>query len=142
MPIAGTWLCPACLVEQTPGNDTSSKVVSEAPRADWHRAQSRRERAAGDIEAAVDHDHDASRSNHRMGAMLDHGNSLAGQTTIVQGEAVPKAGYYRDTLADPDLTAIEASEARGAHAGSKDESPKIFADKMLFRFRVSYSYNR
>lgn len=107
------WLCAACLTSETPGSDKMAKLATHAVQADQNMALSRRAKAAGQIEDATALDH-RSRWHHQAAATIhEHGNRLARQANVVNGEAVPEVGYLRDTLEDPDLAAVESSEIRG-----------------------------
>jgi hypothetical protein len=104
------WLCPACLTETSPGTSTTSKAARLAIRAQEERGLSIRARAAGEITEAAEH-HDLA---------LWHGQAseaIAGQVpavTIAHGEAVSQwLPWMRDTLADLDLPALDASRTRG-----------------------------
>ena len=108
------WICAGCLTNESHGIDTTSKVVNRALCAAQSQGMSRRAKNAGDIEEA--HQLETSALRQRVAAALvqQHGTRLARQADIINGEAVPAAvGYLRDTLRDPDLAAIESSEARG-----------------------------
>jgi hypothetical protein len=87
--------------------------TSRAVQADRDRALSKRARAAKDIEEASTLDN-AARWHHEAAMTVhEYGNRLAEQAVIVNGEVASQKGYLKDTLADPDLAAIESSEARG-----------------------------
>jgi len=107
------WLCAACLTEQTQGRDISSKAASHALQSEDQRATSKRDRAAGYIEGAVENERSANWNSHAAARILNHGNRLARSTEVAQGEAVPASGYFKDTLTDPDLAAVESSYTRG-----------------------------
>jgi hypothetical protein len=53
--------------------------------------------------------------HHQAAASIhEHGNRLEEQSVIVHGEAVPvNYSFMKETLSDPDLAAVESSEARG-----------------------------
>ena len=107
------WLCSSCLTDESSGTDMMSKLATRALQADQTRADSRRARADGDVEQAIALDDTAQWHQQAAIAIHGHGNRRARQATIVNGEAVPTTGCLRDTLLDPDLAAIESSEARG-----------------------------
>lgn len=105
------WLCAACLTAELPGSDIMTKMASRALEADHSNAQSKRARASGMIEEAVVLAREG--QWHRNAAANVHirGNRIAVQATIVHGEAA--TSELKDTLADPEISAIESSEARG-----------------------------
>ena len=107
------WICAACLTAELPGNDTMTKMAPRAVQADRASASSKRARAAGEIEDAATLDSETSWHRQAAVAVHEHGNRLARQAVITHGEAATPASYMKDTLADPDIAAIESSEARG-----------------------------
>ncbi len=108
------WLCASCLTQELPGRDITTKQASRAIAADGLYAQSRRARVAGEIEQAERLNQKAQWQHEVSDAVREHGNRMAQTAVIVNTEVMPtKPGYLRDTLIDPDLTAIESSEARG-----------------------------
>ena len=107
------WLCAACLTERTEGLDAITKAASFSIRSELERALSKRDRAAGSIEDAVENESSANWNIQAAVAIRDTGNRLARSTEVAQGEAVPASGYFKDTLVDPDLVAVESSYARG-----------------------------
>jgi len=107
------WICPACLADVTPGDDALSKAAHENVQSDEYKALSRRARASGDIENADDQQRQANWHGHAAVALKSHGNRRAKNALIASGEAAASPGYLRDTLANPDLIAIESSEMRG-----------------------------
>lgn len=107
------WLCPACLADKTFGDDSVTKAVSESVMYEENRARSRRDRAAGDIESADYHERLSNWHGHAVGSLQSHGNRRAKSALIASGEAAASPGYLKDTLANPDLIAIESSEMRG-----------------------------
>lgn len=73
-----------------------------------------RSREEGYGQDADNLEHQAKWHHHAATAVHTHGNRLASQSKVVNGEAVPRsAGYLQDTLKTPDLAAIESSETRG-----------------------------
>jgi hypothetical protein len=105
------WLCATCLTNDLPGDDLMTKMTHRAFQADRDRALSKRARAANDIEEASTLDN-AARWHHEAAMTVHaHGNRLAEQAVVVNGEVA--SGYMKDTLSDPDIAAIESSEARG-----------------------------
>jgi len=107
------WICAACLTEQEPGQDVSSKMAARSITADWYKADSRRSAAAGEIEDAANMKHLAQWHQQAMVALRDNGERQSRSIDIVNGEAVPnKSSHMRDTLADPNLVAIESSYSR------------------------------
>ena len=107
------WVCPSCLADTTPGDDSMSKAASENVQSDEYKALSRRARAAGDIESADKHQRESNWHGHAVVALKRHGFQKVKNTVVGAGEASASPGYFKDTLADPGLTAIESSEARG-----------------------------
>ena len=108
------WICAGCLTDESRGDDTMSKVANRALCAEQSQAMSRRAKNAGDAGEAQQLEKMALRHHHAALAVKEHGNRLAKASDVVNGEAVPsELGYLRDTLRDPDLAAIESSEARG-----------------------------
>lgn len=108
------WLCAACLTQELPGTDVTTKQAARAIEADGFYAQSRRARIAGDIAQAELLNQKAQWHHEVSDAVREHGNRLAQSAVVVNTEILPsKPGYLKDTLQDPDLAAIESSEARG-----------------------------
>lgn len=108
------WTCAGCLTEQEPGQDVITKIASRSIQADRSNSRSRRAKAAGAIEDAAASDHDQRWHEAAVVAMRDSGERQTRSVVVVNGEAVPrKPGHLTDTLADPDLAAIEASAVRG-----------------------------
>jgi hypothetical protein len=91
-----------------------TKQAARAIAADGYYARSKRARVAGEIEQARVMDSHAQWHHEASDAIRGHGNQLARQAVVVQTEALPaKPGDLKDTLSDPDLAAVESSEARG-----------------------------
>jgi hypothetical protein len=110
----GNWLCVTCLTHDLPGDDLMTKQASRAIEADGNYALSKRARAAGQIEQAQSLDRKAQWLHEVSDAVREHGSRLAQNAVIVNTEVLPpKPSYLRDTLADPDLAAVESSETRG-----------------------------
>ena len=108
------WICAQCLTESLPGKDTMSKLAPSAVDSDRNRAQARHAKARGDIELALALEEDAEWHRQAAAALYDHGTELARTAEIVNTEVVPmQNGYLKNTLADPELAAIESSETRG-----------------------------
>lgn len=107
------WLCPACLADATPGHDVITKVANKNVMAEEAHVLSRRDRAAGDIQEAEYHECESNWHSHAAEAIKSHGKRRVQAALIRGGEAVTSPGYLKDTLADPDLVAIESSEMRG-----------------------------
>ena len=108
------WLCADCLTNESDGIDVMSKLAPHAVQMDMSKALSRRARAAGDIEAAAAQDRQAKWNQHAVNVLHDRGTRLARGVEMVNSEVVPRnQGYLKDTLADPDLAAVESSETRG-----------------------------
>ncbi len=53
------WLCAACLTERTEGLDSITKAASFSIRSELERVMSKRDRAAGFIENAVENESSA-----------------------------------------------------------------------------------
>lgn len=107
------WLCPACLADATPGHDVITKVANKNVMAEETRALSRRDRAAGDIKNADFYECESIWHSHAAAAIKSHGKRRVQGALVMGGEAASSPGYLKDTLADPDLVAIESSEMRG-----------------------------
>jgi hypothetical protein len=114
------WLCSACITEQAEGSDLAAKQAIESLRYEHERTTAKRMRAAGSIELAAEYEADASWHGSQAVAIRRHGNRLAQTTPVIQGEALPKSGYLRDTLSDPDLVSVESSYTRGRLLQSND----------------------
>lgn len=107
------WVCAQCLTDESPGIDTSSKIADRAMRADQNMAFSKRAKTAGDIEGALSLADESQWHKEAAMTMYSRGNHVARSIEIVNTEAVPrKPGHLKDTLADPDIAALESSEAR------------------------------
>ncbi len=104
------WLCPACLTETSPGTSATSKAARLAIRAQEERGLSIRARAAGEIAKAAEHNDLALWHGQAAAAINDQAQSV----TIEHGEAVSQwLPWMQDTLADPDLPALDSSRTRG-----------------------------
>lgn len=114
------WLCPACLADATPGSEVSTKITEKFINYESKRSRSRRKRASGDIEQADVLEQESSWHGHAVDSLVGHGAQKVQDALIACGEAATKPGYIRDTLADPDLVAIEASEMRSRHLLAND----------------------
>ena len=111
---ANRWLCVGCLTDDLSGTDVTTKQANRAIAADGYYARAKRARAAGDIQEAHLLDSHAQWHHQASDAIRDHGNRRAQQAVVVQSEVRPSTpGYLKDTLSDPDLAAVESSEARG-----------------------------
>jgi len=111
--VGAIWLCPACLADETPGNDLTTKALNESVWQAEYLARSGRSQASGHINDAGDHKAQANWHGHAVKSIRSHGNRLAKSALIVNGEAATAPGYLKDTLVNPDLFAIESSETRG-----------------------------
>jgi len=111
--VGSLWLCPACLADETPGNDLTTKALNESVWQAECLARSSRSQASGHISDAGDHKGQANWHGHAVKSIKGHGNRLAKSALIVNGEAATSPGYLKDTLVNPDLIAIESSETRG-----------------------------
>ena len=90
-----------------------AKLAKRAIQADQSNSQSRRAKAAGEIEEAEASEREARWHHHAAVTVHQYGNRQARSATIVNGEAIPaEPGYLKDTLTDPDLAAIESSLTR------------------------------
>jgi len=108
------WICAGCLTDESRGSDTMSKIADRALKSEQSLALSKRSKAAGELAEAQHLEKRALWHHQAALAVKEHGNRLARGADIVNSEAVPsELGYLRDTLRDPDLAAIESSEARG-----------------------------
>lgn len=109
------WLCPACLAEDTPGLDVTTKMTDKNLQAEGALVLSRRAKAAGEIETAAIYEQESRWHSHAVASLADYGDDNARATTIAGGEAVTleQSQWVRDTLADPGLAALDASRTRG-----------------------------
>lgn len=114
------WLCPACLSEETPGQDLMTKIATKSVMAEETRALSRRERSAGDIKEAEYQKRQSSWHGHAAEALKSQSKHRVQNAVLISREAATSPGYFKDTLADPDLAAIESSEMRGRLLLSND----------------------
>ncbi len=107
------WVCAQCLTDESHGQDTMSKLAVRTIQADKNMAFSKRAKAAGDIDGASRLADESQWHQQAARVMHSRGNHVARSVEIVDTEAVPrKPGYLKDTLADPDIAAIESSETR------------------------------
>lgn len=112
----GVWICGQCLLDEaaTVNGGVMEKLATRSIAAERSSALSKRYRAAGDVESAVVASNVALRHREASRVMQDRATYQAKATQIVNAEAVPEeAGYLKDTLADPDIAAIESSLMRG-----------------------------
>lgn len=114
VPTGEAWICAACLTEQTYGSSLTDKLTEVTLRCEAARVSAKRMRAAGCIESAVESEIEARLEGTKAVAVRNHANRVAQATPIIQGEALPPIGTLRETLADPDLVAIESSYTRGS----------------------------
>jgi hypothetical protein len=89
-----------------------TKQATKAIEADYSYAQSKRARVAGEFEQAQRLNNQAQWHHEVSDAVREHGNRLA-QNAVVVNTEVLSAQTLKDTLSDPDLAAVESSEARG-----------------------------
>jgi hypothetical protein len=107
------WLCPACLTKRAPGDSTSSKIAKQSLEVGQQRSLSKRAKAAGEIEDAVSHSNLASWHGQAVRSLRTEGERFARSVDVVNGEVVPsKDSWLKDTLADPNLQAIDSSLTR------------------------------
>jgi hypothetical protein len=115
------WICAACLTNEVPGKDVTTKMALREIQSGQCRAVSKRERAAGEIDDSELFENNANWNFQAMVSMRDNAQRLAKGTPIVNGEAIPTSpSYLRDTLIDPDLIAIESSNSRGQMLHAND----------------------
>lgn len=114
------WLCPACLADKTPGVDLATKTASQSLRSQKIRALSVRNRVAGNIETANSQLRQSNWHGHAAASLKSHGNRMANSALIASGEAAMSPGHFKDTLAEPNLIAVESSEMRGKLLLSND----------------------
>jgi hypothetical protein len=108
------WLCAPCLTLDEPGQDVMTKMASRSIQSEQKKSDSKRARAAGKIEEAVACDNQSQWHGQSVTTLWDNATHQIRESVILNGEAVPRsAGHLKDTLADPDLAAIESSETRG-----------------------------
>lgn len=109
--VGGTWLCAQCLAQTQGKGDLITKAAKVSLAADRNRALSRRAKVAGDIEETAFHANSAAYYRHQQVELQHLGDHLASQAVVVHGEVA--VGQLKETLADPDLIAVESSQARG-----------------------------
>lgn len=112
----GRWICGQCLLDEAAvvNGRVFEKLAIRSIAAERSTALSKRARAAGDIEVAQASSRNAARHQAAARAMFDRGAPQARSVKIVNSEVIPtEQGYLRDTLADPDIAAIESSVERG-----------------------------
>jgi hypothetical protein len=115
------WLCAGCLADDAPGSDMTTKAALRSMDAEREKGQSRRAKAAGEIELSASFDRRAARQQNVAQSLSAHGQRLTRGVAAIHGEAFGRApGYLQDTLSDPDLVSIEASEARGRMLAGND----------------------
>jgi hypothetical protein len=113
-PTGAAWVCPACLTEQSPGGNVTSKQAQKSLQYEEQKSLSKRARAAGEVEDAVQHDRKAGWHGHASVSIKDHGARQALSAQIMHGEALPTTeSWLKDTLSDPDLPALDSSYMRG-----------------------------
>jgi len=97
--IRDIWLCPACLTNETPGNDLTTKALNEGVWQAEYLARSCRSQASGHINDADDHKGHSNWHGHAVKSIRSHGNRLAKSALIVNGEAATSTGYLKDMRA-------------------------------------------
>jgi len=109
------WLCPSCLVEATPGRDTTTKLGEKTIQAERSMVLSRRAKAAGDIEEAAAYERQRCWHTHAAESIRDFGEQYEQNFDLVHGEAIVSESHPRikDTLSNPDMIALDASGTRG-----------------------------
>jgi uncharacterized protein (DUF1684 family) len=99
----------------------TDKVVKASVQAEKERSLSKRARAAGDLERAGEHSQQGNWHSQAAVSIQDHGNRQARSVPVANGEALPSAaGWLKDTLADPDVVAIDSSRMRGEMLEAND----------------------
>ncbi len=105
------WRCLTCLEEQLPGRDLVTKWMDKTVEY-HHRMQiARHTQANGETELASEAQNEAEWTGAIAADLKAQGTARATNVPITHGEAVPPHAetYLHDTLADPDLVAIDAS---------------------------------
>lgn len=115
LPSGSVWLCPACLTQGSEGESVTSKAAQHSIKADMQKSLFKRAKSAGDIESSMQHENNAIWHSNVLSAIQDHGNIQKQSVVMANGEVVPngESSWYKDTLADPDIAALDASNTRG-----------------------------
>lgn len=109
------WICSACLTQQSPGDDFVSKVTQHSLNADLEKSLSKRARAAGNIELALDHEKNANWHAQAASSVKCRANQHSKSIQIAHGEMVSEDNsWLKDTLINPDLPALDSSRIRGS----------------------------
>ena len=116
------WICPACLTQQSEGDNNISKIAQQTLNADSQQSLSKRARAAGQIESATECEQQSNWHAQAALSIKDHANRQVQSIKISQGEIVSDEGnaWLKDTLSHPDLAALDASHLRGMLLESND----------------------
>ncbi len=107
------WLCADCLAKESPGKDAISKTAFHALIAQFNRTLAMRCDASGEKEAAPNVEHQSRWRAQVADLLKQAANDRARAARVALGEVIPqRPGYLQDTLAIPDLVALDASTDR------------------------------
>ena len=108
------WLCIACLEAQIPGKDVTSKAMLQTIEYTQGMASARRLEADGLKDKAEQCRNKAQWAGTISAEVTERAKARTKSVTIAHGEAVPPPTerFLHDTLAVPDLAAVEASVDR------------------------------
>ncbi len=108
------WRCIACLEVQSPGKDMVSKAMHHTVGYHQELGSARRLERDGFTDAATQCRNEAWWAGAKSAALNERGKARVQRVTIAHGEALPRPeeSVLHDTLAVPDLAAVEASLER------------------------------
>ena len=107
------WYCASCLATESPGKDSTSKTAFHALIAQFNRTQAMRCDVAGEKEAACDGERHGHWRAQAADLLKQAANNRARAARVALGEVIPEQrNYLKDTLAIPDLVALDASTER------------------------------
>lgn len=108
LPVKRGWLCEKCMDLTYENDDTTTNALRLDLMAQRMRADARRQRARTDPKAAAEMERAA--ADFAQQAMELKGRVPPAE--IALGEVAPQGSWLTDTLADPGLAAVNASEHR------------------------------
>ena len=107
------WLCATCLAKESPGKDATSRTAFYSVAVQSNRTQAMQLDAAGQQEAARNTKHYSHWRAQAADLLKQAANNRARAARVALGEVIPEEpGYLKDTLAIPDLVALDASTER------------------------------
>lgn len=115
------WICPSCLIETTSGELVTDKMIHYSLKVQNELSLSKRAEEAGDQLKAKDHQLMADWHAQAEDEINRYAKRKLPIQNVINGEVAQSAnGWLKDTLANPDLAAIDSSLTRGKLLDAND----------------------